>query len=177
MQINGVNSVIVPRQKIIMRVNELCSITSEGKPKTSIFDRVMRSTNVSLNAIVAPQVKERRILWTTYANLLAWFNNFKIFLIKFGFSGVGGDGEPIFDEEMKRRILNVDETEISLKGSKTRAGRRPEVSFHDPHLPLPSLSLAKSSHSCTGIFGSNITADARLHYPSSIAWRMSWKTM
>jgi len=57
MLINGVNSVIVPRQKIIMRVNKLCSITSEGKPKTSSFDRVMRSTNVSLNAIVAPQVK------------------------------------------------------------------------------------------------------------------------
>jgi hypothetical protein len=44
MQINDVNSVIVPWQKIIMRVNELCSIASEGKPKTSIFDRVMRST-------------------------------------------------------------------------------------------------------------------------------------
>jgi hypothetical protein len=77
------------------------------------------------------------------ANLLAWFNNFKIFLIKFGFSGIGGDGEPIFDEEMKRRILNIDETEISLDGSKTRAGGRPEVSFHDPHLPVPSLSSAK----------------------------------
>ena len=88
MQINGVNSVIVPQQKVIMRVNELCSITSEGKPKTSIFDRVMRSTNVSLNAIVAPQVKKRRIRWTTYANLLAWFDNFKIFLIEFGFSDV-----------------------------------------------------------------------------------------
>jgi len=88
MQINGVNSVIVPRQKIIMRVNELCSITSEGKPKTSIFDKVMRSTNVSLNAIVAPQVKKRCIRWTTYANLLAWFDNFKIFLIEFGFSDV-----------------------------------------------------------------------------------------
>jgi hypothetical protein len=159
MQINDFNSVIVPWQKIIMRVNELCSITSEGKPKTSIFDRVMRSTNVSLNAIVAPQVEERSICWTTYANILAWFDNFKIFLIEFGFSGVGGNGEPIFDEEMKRLILNVDETEISLDGSKTRAGRRPEVSFHDPHLPLPSLSSAKSSHSCTGIFGINAAGD------------------
>ena len=98
-------------------------------------------------------------------------------MIEFGFSSVGGNGEPIFDKEMKRRILNIDETEISLNGSKTRAGGRPEVSFHDPHLPLPSLSSAKSSHSCTGIFGSNITADTRLHYPSSIAWRMSWKMM
>ena len=47
------------------------------------------------------------------ANLLAWFNNFKIFLIKFGFSGIGGDGEPIFDEEMKRWILNVDDGDLS----------------------------------------------------------------
>ncbi len=159
MQINDVNSVIVPRQKIIMRVNELCSITSERNPKRSIFDRVMRLTNVSLNAIVAPQVEERRIISTTYANLLVWFDNFKIFLIEFRFSGVGDNGEPIFDEEMKRRILNVDETEISLDGSKTRAGGRPEVSFHDPHLPLTSLSLAKSSHSCTGIFGINATGE------------------
>jgi hypothetical protein len=155
MQINLVNSVIVPRQKIIMRVNELCGVTFERKPKTSIFERVMRSTNVSLNAIVAPQVKERCICRKTYANLLAWFNNFKIFLIEFGFATLGGNGEPIFDKEMKHRILNVDETEISVDRNKTRAGRRPEVSFHDPHLPLPSLSLAKSSHSCTGILGSN----------------------
>ncbi len=28
MQINQVNSVVVPQQKIIMRVNELCSMTS-----------------------------------------------------------------------------------------------------------------------------------------------------
>ena len=41
MQINQVNSVIVPRQKIIMRVKELWGVTSERKPKTSIFDRVM----------------------------------------------------------------------------------------------------------------------------------------
>ena len=93
------------------------------------------------------------------SNLLAWFNNFKIFLIEFGFAAVGSNGEPIFDKEMKRWILNVDKTEISVNRSKTRAGGRPEVSFHDPHLPLPSLSLEKSSHSCTGIFGSNAAGE------------------
>jgi hypothetical protein len=30
-----------------------------------------------------------------------------------------------------------------------------KVSFHNPHLPLPSLSSAKSLYSCTGMFGSN----------------------
>ena len=70
MQINQVNSVIVPWQKIIMRVNELCGVIFERKPKTSIIDRVMRLTNVSLNAIVAPQVKERCICRKTYAIFL-----------------------------------------------------------------------------------------------------------
>jgi hypothetical protein len=123
--------------------------------KMSIFDRVTKSTNVSLCTLIAPQVKERCIRQTMYANLLAWFNNIKAFLIKFRFAGVGGNGKLVFDKEMKHRILNVDEMGISVNGSKTRVGGRPKISFHNPHLPLPSLSSAKSLHSCTGIFGSN----------------------
>jgi hypothetical protein len=66
----------------------------------SIFDRVMKSTNISLCAFIAPQAKERYIRsWTRYANLLAWIDNFKVFLIEFGFAIVGCDGEPVFDEK------------------------------------------------------------------------------
>jgi hypothetical protein len=90
-----------------------------------------------------------------YANLLAWFNNFKVFLIEFGFAVVGCDGEPVFDEKTMHQILNVHMTNITVNGSKTIVGGRPEVSFHNPHLPMPSLTSAKSLHSYTGIFGSN----------------------
>ncbi len=45
------NSLLVDSSMLLIKES------SEGKPKTSSFDRVMRSTNVSLNAIVAPQVK------------------------------------------------------------------------------------------------------------------------
>jgi hypothetical protein len=80
------------------------------KLKMSIFDRVMKSTNVSLCAFIAPQAKERCICsWTRYANLLAWFGNFKFFLIEFGFAMVGCNGEPVFDEKM-HQILNLDTT-------------------------------------------------------------------
>jgi hypothetical protein len=37
--------------------------------------------------------------------------------------------------------------DISVDGSKTIVDGRPEVSFHDPHLPMPSLTFAKSLHS------------------------------
>ncbi len=59
-QINQVNSILVLHQKIIMRVNELCGVTSGNKPKTSIFDS-------SLCAFIASQAKERCICWTRYA--------------------------------------------------------------------------------------------------------------
>jgi hypothetical protein len=118
----------------------------------SIFDRVMKSTNVPLCAFIAPQAKERCICWTRYANLLAWLNIFKVFLIKFGFAIVGCNEEPVFDEKTMHQILNIDTMDISVDGSKMIVGGRLEVSFYNPHLPMPNLTSAKSLHSCTGIF-------------------------
>ena len=76
-------------------------------------------------------------------------------LIEFNFAGVGDDGEPAFTEAHLRQIMNVDETEISLDASNTRAGGRPAMLFHDPHLPATIRSTAKSLLPCAGIFGSS----------------------
>jgi hypothetical protein len=108
----------------------------------------MKSTNVSLCFLIAPQAKERCICsWTRYAHLLALFDNFKVFLIEFGFAVVGCNGEPVKDEKTMYQILNLDAMDISVNGSKTIVGGRPEVSFHNSHLPMPSLTSAKSLHS------------------------------
>jgi hypothetical protein len=116
--------------------------------KVSIFDKVMKSTNIFFFAFIVPQAKERCIhSWTRYTNLLAWFDNFKVLLIEFGFAIVGCNGEPVFYEKMMHQILNLDARDISVNGSKTIVGGRPEVSFQDPHLPMPSLTSAKSLHS------------------------------
>ncbi len=108
----------------------------------------MKSTNVSLCAFIAPQAKERCICsWTRYTNLLAWFDNLKVFLIEFGFAIVGCNREPVFNEKTMHQILNLDAMDISVNRSKMIVGGRPEVSFHNPHLPMPSLTSAKSLHS------------------------------
>jgi hypothetical protein len=41
------------------------------------------------------------------ANLDAWFDNFRAFLIEFDFASVGDDGEPTFTEAQLRQIMNV----------------------------------------------------------------------
>jgi hypothetical protein len=96
------------------------------KLKTDIFDRVMKLTNISLCSFIAPQAEERCICRTRYANLLVWFSNSKVLLIEFGLAIVGCDGEPVFDEKTMNQILNVDLTDISVNGSKTIVGGRPE---------------------------------------------------
>jgi hypothetical protein len=53
------------------------------------------------------------------------------------------------------QILNLDVMDISVYGSKTIVGCRPEVLFHDPHLPMSSLTSAKSLHSSLAFFGGN----------------------
>jgi hypothetical protein len=74
----------------------------------------MRGTNVSLNADVLHAVEERRVRWTTYANLLAWFENFRTFFIEFDLAQVGSNGELDIEEEQLCWILNVDKTKIPL---------------------------------------------------------------
>jgi hypothetical protein len=141
--IKGVNKDHIEHNTLMIMFNELYGVkSSKGRVKENMFERVMRATNVSLNASVSPTVEDRRVRWTTYSNLHAWFVSFKAFIIEFGFATIGSNGRLVISEAMLRRIANTDKTEVSLDGSKTNAGGRPAVSFHDPHF-------------CTGIFGSN----------------------
>ncbi len=76
-------------------------------------------------------------------------------MVEFNFAGVGDDGELTLTEEQLRRIQNIDRTKLNLDASKMHVGGRPVVAFYNPHLPIASRSVAKSSLACTGIFGSN----------------------
>jgi hypothetical protein len=100
-KIKQVNSEHIKRQMLMIMFNKLCGVTSlEKRVKETMFERVIRATNVSLNASVAPVVKERgRIRWTTYSNLHAWFVSFKTFLIEFSFAAIGSNGKLVFLEE------------------------------------------------------------------------------
>jgi hypothetical protein len=91
-----------------------------------------------------------------YNYLLNWFAGYWAFMFNYEFSLPSSDeDELIVEEEMLRQILNVDKATISLNGSKARVGSRLVVTFYDPYLPMPCVSAAKSSLSCTGTFRSS----------------------
>jgi hypothetical protein len=58
-QISNVNSVVAEQKQLIMLVNMCCGVPpAECSSKHSVYDRVMRSTNVLLNADVSPPVND-----------------------------------------------------------------------------------------------------------------------
>jgi uncharacterized protein YllA (UPF0747 family) len=63
----------------------------------------------------------RRQIWTTYTNLNDWYDSWEKFLVSHGFATEiiheSGTKEIVFTDDQKRRIINVDETNLSLDGS------------------------------------------------------------
>ncbi len=95
-QIDQVNSGSPECNNIIRTMNKCCGVVDMegGRPKTTLFERVMRATNLKLSVAVSPLVEERRLRWTMYSNLQMWFVNFWAFLLEkeFAREREGGGG-------------------------------------------------------------------------------------
>ena len=127
----------------------------------NLLNRLLRDSKIDLQASVENPVEERRIRWTTFSNLSMWFENWRIDLeaLCFGFHDEGTN-DFIIPEEQLRRIINLDESCLSLDGSSGRRGGRPSVSFFDPNLPRLGKAATKSSVTTTFISGSTAYGEA-----------------
>jgi hypothetical protein len=94
-----------------------------------------------------------------------------VFLIEFEFAVVGCNGEPVFDEKMMHQILKLDAMDISINGSKTIVGGRPEVSFYDPHPPMPTLTSANHCRAALAFLEVTLQDSVPVHWqlPLSVA--------
>ena len=109
-------------------------------------------------------VEQRRLEWTTWANLNVWFETLKDFFVDKGFARhktkEDGDieGELVFLEFQTDRILNLDESEVSTDGTTKLSGGRPttKLSTVDTSLPKGASTGNKSGYSATFIGGSTV---------------------
>ena len=58
-QIKQLTCKVIVRKQLLVVVNKMCGIASIDRIEENMLDRVMRSTPVSYDAIVAPPVEER----------------------------------------------------------------------------------------------------------------------
>ena len=125
-----------------------------------LLGRLLRECAIELLAEKSQSVEQRRIMWTSYTNLRMWFNNWFKDIEQLGFARRNSDGERVIPDDQLSRILNVDETCLSVDGSQGNRGGRPAVTFYDPRLPTIGRGASKSALTSTMITGSTAAGEA-----------------
>ena len=161
-QLNGkaretVHKRLATRIRKVLHHDSTVPIGSEDR---DFLKRVLKDTAINLKAGKSKNVEDRRIWWTTYKNLCLWFDNWEHDLIKLGFAHRDPiTGQVCIPEDQLRNILNFDETCLSLDGSTTNRGRRPEAVVYNPRFPQLGKATTKSALTTTMITGSNAAGD------------------
>ena len=88
-----------------------------------LLDHIIRHKSLDINAAKEHSAEAQRIQWTTAKNLRMWFNNWAHDLVELGFAiKLNDDGEIHIPDDQLGRIINFDETCLSLDGSGKRGG-------------------------------------------------------
>ncbi|KAL3771166.1 hypothetical protein ACHAWU_004789 [Discostella pseudostelligera] len=146
------------RTKLVPIIAETMNISVSTSKE--LIKRLCRDTAIDMKCDKLSFAEERRVRWTTYANLELWFDSWEKTLIDLGFMEDEGSGKYIIPEHQLRNIINFDETCLSLDGSSINRGGRPAAYYHDPRLPQVGISTSKTSHTTTMITGSNAWGEA-----------------
>ena len=120
-----------------------------------------------LQAANKVSVDDARSEWTTYENLQQWFHDTKRDLLESRLcidqEVRDCDGNLVSEldfrsQEVKRRIINMDETHHDLSVTGDRGGMR-SVVYHNPNLPRGSKRAVKSSRHVTGVYATSAAGE------------------
>jgi len=137
-----------------------------SKKGTDLTRKLKKATADQFGIKQRNQQEARRLIWTTYANLSAWYNQWEYTLIDLGFGRLKTvddgeiEGSIVFFPGQKRRILNLDETDGSLDDTNGKRGGRKPMVFYAPDIGGGGTYANKSSYSPTIICGSNSAGEA-----------------
>ena len=104
-------------------------------------------------------------MWTTYNNLNNWFDSWELFCIANGFAELkpecseDNSTRMLFSEEQKCRIINMDETKLSLDGFNGGIGGHPACTITVKCFSCPGTACNKPSSSSTFMCGSKAAGE------------------
>ena len=161
--INQVNRTCtkIGKQKLAMLVNAVVWKDLAHKQKSyKLLTRIVKNKKLDINASKMNSQEARRIQWTKSKYLSMWFDNWGDNLVNLGFAEKNENGDIHIPDDQLVRIMNFDETCLSLDGSGSVAGGRPMAVFYNPHLPLVGRATSKTNATTTMITGSNAAGEA-----------------
>ena len=126
----------------------------------NLVNQLLKRTSIDFKGKVAIPMEERRTRWTTYSKLNMWFNQWETDLVDLGFAYRQEDGSVVIPPKQLGRIINIDETALSLDGANGRCGGRPRVQFYHSSIPVSHRRTSKSSMTITMITGSSAAGEA-----------------
>ena len=134
----------------------------------SAFRKLLREFPAQLQPANKMSVDDARAQWTTFDNLQQWFVDAKKDLIETGLvideevrdaNGVLVSELDFRSDEVRRRIINMDETHHDLSITGDRAGPR-AVMYHNPSLQRGCKRGVKSSRHVTGVYATNAAGES-----------------
>jgi hypothetical protein len=118
----------VSRDQVISIIQGMIPNVSQQrtlKDAGSFYRRVQRRLAAFLQLDKEVIVEMRRQFWTTHPNLTLWYDGWESFVLDKGFALKNNNNEIHFKERAMCRIINLDETKLSLDGSDVGIGGRP----------------------------------------------------
>jgi hypothetical protein len=110
-------------KKLASRINALLG----HNYKLKMLQHILLATAKNLDSSTMHIAEDRRVRWTTFANISCWFDNWEFDLVELGFATRDTNGKIAISAEQLYFILNFDETCLSVDGSEGRRGGRPNV--------------------------------------------------
>jgi hypothetical protein len=102
-----------------------------------------------------------------------WFDSWEVFVVEYGFVTINMNSELHFEEIMKKQIVNLDETCLSLDGSNSNCGGRPTATYYNVCFPQLGKGTSKSALMTTMIRGSTAVGEP---LPPHFQFQMSTQT-
>ncbi len=153
-------------EDLIAAVQAVIKDAAQGralKDPRAFWRRMQSRLAMNISTDAEALIELRRQIWTTYGNLNAWFDGWERFVLEKGFACRGTDGTVYFSELQKRRIINLDETKLSLDGSDGGIGGRPANVIIVKNQFRSGTATNKTNISSTLMCGSN-AAGKYLYY-------------
>ncbi len=90
--------------------------------ETELFKHVVCYMATDINAAKLNCAEDCCIRWTTFQKFGSVVDSWEVFVVEYGFETINTNGELHFEEKMKKRVVNLDETCLSLGGSNSNRG-------------------------------------------------------
>ena len=150
---------------------KLLGSATKGKPAgASLYSRIIRDCSTVLTASKEYFVELWRQIWTTDKNLDVWFDNWKKFCVEKGFATdepeIDDNGNVVseitFSPGMKERIVNLDETPVTLDDD-GKTGGRPSSVLSSKGIPRTGTAKYKGDSTVTAILNVNASRGVTFH--------------